>query len=190
MPKVEPFRPRPEVERRKATQQVLHLNLSLEPEVVDALEPEMRHHLAALIRSGRRAYPPNSGRIIVGGFNKVFIVEYNHVLDEILRIPNRAERNRVLAVFAKIVGYIRDGSCEILLSRQQFATQCGMTARKVSSSMTVLERMNAVRRVSNGRGVTYYVNADLVFNGYPDKQQAEAAKTVRPSLQSIDGGLA
>lgn len=64
---IAPSNPRVEVERRKALQQFLQLNLSLEPDVVDAFPPELRRDHAASIRTARRLLPPEGGRIFSGG---------------------------------------------------------------------------------------------------------------------------
>jgi hypothetical protein len=176
-------------ESRQAVRRLLDDNLSYEDEVVDALPLEVRRDHAALIRTARRALPPASGRIFSKGFNMIDIEEYNYVVDQLLKLPAKSRPQDTLRVFVKLVGYVEKGTAEILLSRQQFADQCGILPRHVSTAMTTLEKLKVIRREITGRGVTYFVNANLLFNGDQDRHRVEAAKSPRPSLQVIEGGL-
>lgn len=88
----------------------------------------------------------------------------------------------------KLIGFIERGTAEITLSRKQFADQCGIAPRSVSTAMTTLEGLKVIRREFDGRGVTYFVNANLVYNGDPEQHKVEAAKSARPSLHVVEGG--
>lgn len=189
MPKPHRLTPRAVVERRQAVRRILDDNLSYEDGVVDALPPELRRDHAALIRTARRALPPESGRIFGKGFNMIDIEEYNYVVDQLMKLPAKSRPHDTLRVFVKLVGYLGKGTAEILLSRQQFADQCGIAPRSVSTAMTTLAKLNVIRRETSGRGVTYFVNANLLFNGDPERHRIEAAKSERPSLQVVEGGL-
>lgn len=189
MPKVLRQRPRPQPASREADSELLRSLLAIDDDVVDALSPELRKEFAVVVRTARRALPPKGGRIFGKGFNMIDIEEYNFVVDQILKLPTKDRRTDVLAVFVKLVGYVEQGTAEILLSRQQFAEQCGIAPRNVSTAMTVLSRLKVIRREQDGRAVTYYVNANLIWNGDPDRHKVEAAKSKRPSLHVVEGGV-
>jgi hypothetical protein len=180
--------PRSQLASRKAVSELLRSVLALDDDIIDALPSEVLREFGALLRTARRAVPPKGGRIFGRGFNMIDVEEYNFVVDRILKLPAKDRRTDVLAVFVKLVGYVEQGTAEILLSRQQFADQCGIQPRHVSTAMTVLCRLKAVRREQDGRSVTYYVNANLIWNGDPERHKVEAAKSKRPSLQVIEGG--
>jgi hypothetical protein len=190
MPKPHRLIPRAVAEKRQAVRRVLDDNLGYEDDIVDALPPEVRRDIAALIQTARRALPPESGRIFGKGFNMIDIDEYNYVVDQLLKLPAKSRPQDTLRVFVKLVGYLGRGTAEILLSRQQFADQCGIAPRNVSTAMTTLANLGVIRREGSGRSVTYYVNANLLFNGDPERHKIEAAKSKRPSLQVIEGGAA
>lgn len=189
MPKLLRQKPRLQQANRDAVNRLLRELLAVDDDIVDALLPEVRRDFAALVRTARRALPPQGGRIFGKGFNMIDIEEYNFVVDQILKLPAKDRRTDVLAVFVKLVGYVEQGTAEILLSRQQFAEQCGIAPRNVSTAMTVLHRLKVIRREHDGRAVTYYVNANLIWNGDPERHKVEAAKSKRPSLHVVEGGV-
>lgn len=116
------------------------------------------------------------------------VQKYNDVVDQLLKLP-RSQRNEAMTIFVKLIGFVQTGTAEITLSRQQFADQCGMAPRKVSSAMTILEGLNVIRREFDGRGVTYFVSPLLIWNGDPERHKAEAEKWQRPSLHVVEGGV-
>lgn len=179
---------RAKVERRKAAAHILAQQLHLPGDVLDALSVEMRRQRDAYMRSARVEIRDEQERIFAGGFNMFSIEQYNHVVRQLMKLPRNERRSDCQVVFMFLVGLIEKNTAEILWTRKRFADELGILPRNISSAMTTLERIGAVRRVRHGRGVTYYVNANVAFNGDPEHHKIEAAKSKPPTLHLLEGG--
>lgn len=81
---------------------------------------------------------------------------YNIVNSHLLK--NSRTPKVAVCLLAKIFTCIHKNSDEISETRSEIAQSLGVKPRNVSTIMTELEKINAVSRKQNGRGVVYYLN--------------------------------
>lgn len=175
---------------RKAARYVLHQQLLLPMQVLDELPPDVQRARSRYMREARRASRDEQERVFAGGFNMISRKEYLHVCRELAKLPANQHRRAAERVWMFLVALIEEDNAEVLWDREDFARELGILPRHISSAMTTLERLGAVRRERDGRTVTYYVNANVAWNGDPERHKIEAAKSKPPSLHVVEGGAA
>lgn len=91
-------------------------------------------------------------------------------------------------IWACLLDSVRVDSGEVLKTRAEIAARVGANVRDVSRVMTVLERVNAVIRKPDGRGVRYFVNSN-VGTHLPGaaRDRAQLADGELPLLLVLDG---
>jgi hypothetical protein len=99
-------------------------------------------------------------------------------------------KQNVYDAFLLLIGNIDRDTAEITLSRKEFAQELGILPRHVSAVMSTLERLRIVRREYEGNRVTYFVNANVAWNGDLDLRKVEAAKCPMPAEVDEEPALA
>ena len=77
---------------------------------------------------------------------------------------------------------------EILKSRQELADRLGVLPRDLSSLMTELASINAVRREKHGREVRYFMNSTIATHLPSHEARAKAREADGPVLTVVQGG--
>ena len=77
---------------------------------------------------------------------------------------------------------------EIMATRQELAERVGMEPRDLSSTMTELASINAIRRVKEGREVRYFLNPNIATHLPTASARATAREESGPLLRSVEGG--
>ena len=101
---------------------------------------------------------------------------------------NSKRPRQAVELWATILENLRIDTGEITKTRQELAERVGMTPRDLSSTMTELASINAIRREKEGRGVTYFLNPQIATH-LPNKAARTAArKAAGPLLTLMEGG--
>jgi hypothetical protein len=79
---------------------------------------------------------------------------------------------------------------EILKSREELAERLGVLPRDLSSLMTELASINAIRREKRGRGVRYFMNSTIATHLPSPEARAKAREGDGPLLVVIQSGQA
>jgi hypothetical protein len=111
---------------------------------------------------------PVVGQIDGKGFSVIDRDKYNLLVTELLKLPGRAEPQATLRVFVKLVGHYEAETAKITMPRKQFAEECGIAERSVSTAMTNLENLGLIRREYSRRRVTYYLQAEMLVEAVPE----------------------
>ena len=84
---------------------------------------------------------------------------------------------KALRLWARLFELMRHDTGEIVASRTQIADHVGVTPRHVSEIMSELASINAIYRWRDGRGVRYFMNANVAtcLTGQV-REQAQAAQ--------------
>lgn len=176
---------REEAETRKRTAGVLQ-QLQLVPgQDVECWNAKARRSIADLKEALSFEVRDPHDSLWPGGFDMVSRRQVEYVRKELRKLEGKDRPQDVTQAFLLLLGNIEPDSGEILLTRQQFADELGILPRHVSSVMTTLERIGVVWREYSGRGVTYYVNANVIWNGSNELRKAAAAKVVEPARRSV-----
>src|SRR3954447_12343684 len=100
-----------------------------------------------------------------------------------------SRRPRLAAkLWAELFLHLRLDTNEIVLSREGLAKAVGAHPDHVSAVMSELERIGAIGRQRDGRGVRYFLNPRIgtgMSGAVREKAQAEA-----PKLRALEGGKA
>ncbi len=83
---------------------------------------------------------------------------------------------------------IRMDTGEILKSREELAERLGILPRDLSSLMTELASINAVRREKRGREVRYFMNSTIATHLPSPEARAKAREMDGPLLVVMQGG--
>lgn len=190
MPNIRLLRAPAQRSARKAAEAVLE-RLAEEPDdLLEAMQPRLKRAREQYAREARRAARDERPPIWAGGFNMISRGRYLDICRQLVKLPRGQHSQAAERVFMFLVALIEQDNAEISWSREDFARELGIQPRHVSSAMTTLERLGAVRRERDGRGVVYYVQADVAWNGDLDVRQEHLAKHPPPSLRAIEGGKA
>lgn len=138
----------------------------------------------------RGAARDDEERIWAGGFNMISRRRYLEICRQLVKLPAKEHRKDATLVFMFLVGLIEKDTAEISWNREEFAAELGVTPRQISSAMTTLERLGAVRRERDGRGVTYYVQADVAWNGDMDLRKEHLTKATPSHLRVVEASEA
>ncbi len=95
-----------------------------------------------------------------------------------------------LRLWARLFEVIRNDTGEVMQTREELAQWLGVLPRDLSSMMTELASINAVRREKRGREVRYFMNSTIATHlpGYAARQAAREADG--PLLMVVQGGQA
>lgn len=109
---------------------------------------------------------------------------------EVVRWINRnAKRPQKAAeLWATLLEHLRIDTGEITATRQELADRVGMEPRDLSSTMTELASINAIRRVKQGRNVRYYLNPTIATHLPNAAKRKSARDEAGPLLKLMQGG--
>jgi hypothetical protein len=169
------------VERRKLAADLAAQQYALPDEVVDQLRPEVRQARANYLRALRRQARDEDEVVWPGGYDMFSRRQIAYIRKALRALGPQDRKQNVYDAFLLLIGNIDRDTGEITLSRKEFADELGIQTRHVSSVMTTLERLEVVRREYEGNRVTYFVNANVAWNGDLDLRKVEAAKSRKPS---------
>jgi len=96
--------------------------------------------------------------------------------------------HKAVELWATLLEHLRMDTGEIMATRQELAERVGMTPRDLSSTMTELASINAIRREKEGRNVRYFLNPHIathVPNAAKRKVERDGAG---PLLTLMEGG--
>jgi len=91
-------------------------------------------------------------------------------------------------IWATLLEYLRIDTGEIMATRQELADRVGVRPREVSSLMTELASINAVRREKRGRGVRYFLNPGIATHVPGAQARSAARQEAGPLLRVMQGG--
>ena len=95
---------------------------------------------------------------------------------------------KAVMVWARMLEHLRMDTGEIMVSRQQLADRVGMTPRDLSSTITELASINAVRREKEGRQVRYFLNPNIATHLPGAAARKAAREESGPLLSLMEGG--
>lgn len=97
--------------------------------------------------------------------------------------PHKAQE-----LWATLLEHLRMDTGEIMATRQQLAERVGITPRDLSSTMSELASINAIRREKEGRTVRYFLNPGIATH-IPNASARKAAREgAGPLLRIMEGG--
>lgn len=97
---------------------------------------------------------------------------------------------KAVMLWARLLEKLDMHTGEIRATRQELAERVGETPQNLSSMMTELTTINAIRREKDGRTVRYFLNPAIATH-IPTPATREAARTgAGPVLTLVDGGAA
>lgn len=151
---------------------------------------------AALLNQLQRlTHPDTEQSIWPGGFSMLSRTQTAAVWAAIRKLPADARPNHVRHAFDLVLLNLRQDTGEVMLTRDQLATEIGTAVRNVSTIMGTLERMGVVRRERRrvegmqGRGMAvYFINPHVAWNGSLEVRKEEAATHKPPLLTFMQGG--
>ena len=91
-------------------------------------------------------------------------------------------------LWAELLTALRPDTGEILLNRDQIAARIGILPRNLSSILTELVGINAVRREKEGRRVRYYLNPAIATHIPGPEARRAAREAAGPLLVLMEGG--
>jgi hypothetical protein len=92
-----------------------------------------------------------------------------------------------LSLWARLFEVMRNDTGEILQSREELAQWLGVLPRDLSSIMTELASINAVRREKRGREVRYFMNSTVATHLPGPEARAKAREADGPLLTVVQG---
>jgi hypothetical protein len=173
---------------KRETAAEIRRQLLLYPEAELPAQPR-----AALLNALSRAtMPSESEGIWPGGFTMISRKQTNAVWDAIRALPADARPNQVRHAFDLVLLNLRQDNGEVMLTRDEIATEIGCALRTASTIMGTLERMGVIRRerrkVERMQGpgmVVYFINPHVAWNGSLELRKEEAAEMRQPSLKLV-----
>jgi hypothetical protein len=91
-------------------------------------------------------------------------------------------------LWATLLEHLRIDTGEVLATRQELAERVGVRPRELSSLMTELASINAIRREKRGRAVRYFVNPWIATHVPSPQGRAAARQEAGPLLRVMEGG--
>ena len=101
---------------------------------------------------------------------------------------NSKRPQKALKLWSRLLTHLRVDTGEIMVTRQELAERVGMEPRDLSSTMTELASINAIRRVKEGRKVRYFLNPHIATHLPSPTARAAAREGAGPLLRSVEGG--
>ena len=147
----------------------------------DLLGPETAAQLAFSLIS--QAPNPDAQRWIFVMINPAQNFAVMEWLGKHSKRPNASVR-----LWALLLTALRMDTGEILLNRGQIAERIGILPRDVSSIMTELTQINAIRREKLGRSVRYFLNPHIATHIPGPEARKVAREAAGPLLVLMQGG--
>lgn len=122
------------------------------------------------------------------GFTMISTAQQAAVLDWLT--ANSKRPLKAVKLWGHLLANLDRETGEIVATRQDLAERVGMEPRDLSSTMTELASINAVRREKNGRNVRYYLNPNIATHLPSAALRAKAREEAGPLLKIMEGGLA
>lgn len=122
--------------------------------------------------------------------NWIFVMLSPSQNAEVIRWINQHSKrpHKAVELWATLLEHLRIDTGEIMATRQELAERVRMTPRDLSSTMTELASINAVRREKEGRTVKYYLNPGIATH-VPNAAKRKAARDAAgPLLKLMEGG--
>lgn len=109
---------------------------------------------------------------------------------EVLRWITRHSKRPMKAteLWVHLFEVLRLDSGEILRSREELALRIGISVQNVSELMGELASINAIRKERRGRGVRYFMNANVATHLPGDAARKAARLADGPLLTLMEGG--
>lgn len=190
------LRTRQDAEQRQAASALAEHLQQIPDELLRQLPAAERQAISGLVRASLRQSRSADEGLWPGGFVMLSRDQTAAVWNAIRKLPAKDRPRDVRDAFMLMLLNIRQDTGELVMSRDEFAAELGILPRHVSTVMSTLERIGVVRRErwrepgTRGPGVvTYYVNANVAWNGSLDIRKREAAKSAPPSLRVVKGGV-
>ena len=125
---------------------------------------------AARLADGLRAQAPNDWTfVMLSPSQNARVVEW---LDKNSKRPQAAMR-----LWARLFEVLRNDTGEVMQTREELAQWLGVEPKNLSSIMSELASINAVRREKRGREVRYYMNSNIAthLSGVAAREAARQA---------------
>jgi len=133
-----------------------------------AVKAGLPAHVAARLADGLRAQAPNDWTfVMLSPSQNSAVVGW---LDKNSSRPQAAMR-----LWARLFEVIRNDTGEIMQSREELARWLGVEPKNLSTIMSELATINAVRREKRGREVRYFMNSNIATH-LPGPAAREAAR--------------
>ena len=91
-------------------------------------------------------------------------------------------------LWATVLEHLRIDTGEIMATRQELADRIGVRINILSTLMTELASINAIRREKDGRRVKYYLNPNIATHQGNAVARAKAREEAGPLLKLMDSG--
>lgn len=101
---------------------------------------------------------------------------------------NSKRPHKAVQLWATLLERLRIDTGEIMATRQELADRVGMTPRDLSSTMTELASINAIRREKEGRNVKYFLNPNIATHMPSAAKRKTARENAGPLLTLMEGG--
>jgi DNA-binding transcriptional ArsR family regulator len=173
---------------RKLAVQLVDQQLNLPLGEVDQLSPKVQRARSDYIRALQQQARDHDEPLWPGGYDMFSRRQMAYIRKELRKLGRNDRRQDVYDAFLLLIGNIEQDTGEITLTRQEMADDLGILPRNLSTVMGTLERLGIVRREKQGRMVTYFVDANVAWNGDLTLRKAEAAKSTAPTLALVKGG--
>jgi len=186
---------RQQVERETAAAVAEQLR-QLPAELVEQLPPSLQRAISQTTHGlHRHARPDTEEGLWPGGFAMLSRIQTKAIWDAIRALPADERPNQVRHAFDLVVLNLRQDTGEVMLTRDQLATEIGCDPDNVSHVMGTLVRMGVIRRerrrVEGMRGpgmAVYFINPHVAWNGSLDARKTEAAAVKLPLLKLMQDG--
>ena len=93
-----------------------------------------------------------------------------------------------MALWSELFTAVHSGTGEVLMGREDLAARVGIDPKNVSSIMSELASINAIKRRKDGRKVRYFMNPNVATH-IPGPEARKAARDAAgPLLTLMEGG--
>jgi len=101
---------------------------------------------------------------------------------------NSKRPHKAVELWATVLEHLRMDTGEIMATRQELAQRVGTEPRIISSIITELASINAIRREKDGRRVKYFLNANIATHLGGASARAAARDKAGPLMQVVESG--
>lgn len=122
--------------------------------------------------------------------NWIFVMLSPQQNAEVVRWINRNSKrpHKAVELWATLLEHLRMDTGEIMATRKELAERVSVSPENISSIMTELAAINAVRREKQGRTVRYFLNPDIATHIPNASARANARGDAGPLLELMEGG--
>lgn len=120
------------------------------------------------------------------GFTMISTAQQAVVLDWLE--ANSKRPMKAMKLWGHLLANLDRDTGEIVATRQDLADRVGMEPRDLSSTMTELASINAIRREKEGRNVRYFLNPNIATHLPSAALRAKAREEAGPLLKIMEGG--